>query len=79
MEEILKTLMNTRCVAMHNPSMRCYGKGCSGSCAQFQITMESMRSKNLEWLNTHTHNVNDSGVCLSFSDFKEAKQSITSL
>lgn len=79
MEEILKQLMNTRCVAMHNPSMRCYGKGCNGQCAHFQVTLESMRSKNLEWLNTHIHNVNDCGVCLSFSDFKEAKQSITSL
>lgn len=79
MEEILKALMNTRCVAMHNPSMRCYGKGCNGQCAHFQVTIESIKSKNLEWLNTHTYNVNDNGVCLSFSDFKEAKQSITSL
>ena len=79
MEEILKKLMNINCVSMHDSNYRCYGKGCNGQCAQFQVTMESMRSKNLEWLNTHTHNVNDSGVCLSFSDFKEAKQSITSL
>lgn len=79
MEEILKQLMNARCVAMHNPSMRCYGKECNGQCAQFQVALDSIRSKNLEWLNTYTHNVNDSGVCLSFSEFKEAKQSIQNL
>lgn len=79
MEEILKQLMNTRCIAMHNSSMRCYGKECNGQCAQFQVALESMRNKTLEWLNTHTHNVNDDGVCLDFSEFKEAKQSITSL
>ena len=42
MEEILKTLMNTRCVAMHNPSMRCYGKGCNGQCAQFQAALQAL-------------------------------------
>lgn len=42
MEEILKQLMNTRCVAMHNPSMRCYGKGCNGQCAQFQVTLQAL-------------------------------------
>lgn len=79
MEEILKTLMNTRCVAMHNPSMRCYGKGCNGQCAHFQMALDAIVTKNCDWLETNTHNVNDSGVCLSFSDFKEAKQSITNL
>lgn len=79
MEQILKELMNTRCVAMHNPSMRCYGKDCNGQCAQFQVALESMRSKNLEWLNTHIHKMNDNGVCLEFSNNREAKQSITSL
>lgn len=79
MEEILKQLMNTRCVAIHNSSMRCYGKGCNGQCAQFQVALDAIITKNCEWLETNTHNVNDSGVCLSFSDFKEAKQSIISL
>lgn len=79
MEEILKELMNTRCVAMHNPSMRCYGKGCNGQCANFQVALDAIITKNCEWLKINTHNVNDSGVCLSFSDFKEAKQSITNL
>lgn len=79
MEEILKTLMNTRCVAMHNPSMRCYGKGCNGQCANFQVALDAIATKNYEWLEINTHNVNDSGVCLSFSNFKEAKQSITNL
>lgn len=39
MENILKKLMNTRCVSMHNPSMRCHGKGCDGQCAQFQLAI----------------------------------------
>lgn len=42
MEEILKELMNTRCVAMHNPSMRCYGKDCNGQCAQFQVALQAL-------------------------------------
>lgn len=79
MEEILKTLMNTRCVAMHNPSMRCYCKGCNGQCAQFQVALDTIAVKNCEWLKTNTHNVNDDGVCLAFSNFKEATQSITNL
>ena len=79
MEEILKELMNTRCVAMHNPTIRCYGKGCTGECAQFQVALDSIRVKNIEWLTTHTYNVNDSGVCLEFSEFKEAKKSIAEL
>lgn len=79
MEEILKQLMNTRCVAMHNPSMRCYGKGCNGQCAQFQVALDTIATKNYEWLETNTHNVNDDGVCLAFSNFKEATQSITNL
>lgn len=43
-EEILKTLMNTRCVSMHSPSMRCHGKGCNGSCAQFQIALMDLEN-----------------------------------
>lgn len=42
MEEILKTLMNTRCISMHNPSMRCYGKGCNGQCANFQVALQAL-------------------------------------
>lgn len=79
MKEILKQLMNARCVAMHNPSMRCYGKECNGQCAQFQVALDTIATKNCEWLETNTHNVNNDGVCLSFSNFKEAKQSIISL
>ena len=79
MEEILKELMNTKCVSMHNSQFRCYGKECNGQCAQFQITLELIKTKNCEWLETHTHNVNDNGVCLDFSEFKEAKESITNL
>ena len=39
MENILRKLMSTRCVSMHNPSMRCHGKGCDGQCAQFQMAL----------------------------------------
>lgn len=79
MEEILKELMTTRCIAMHNSTMRCYGKGCTGECAQFQDALDSIRVKNIEWLTVHTHTVNDSGVCLEFSEFKKAKKSIAEL
>ena len=79
MEEILKQLMNTRCVAMHNHSMRCYGKGCNGQCAHFQVALDAIVTKNCQWLETNIHNINDDGVCLAFSDFKEAKKSIISL
>ena len=79
MEKILKELMNTKCISMHNNQFRCYGKGCDGQCALFQKTLNEIQTKNCEWLETHTHNINDNGVCLAFSDFKEAKQSIISL
>ena len=79
MEEILKYLMTTRCIAMHNSTMRCYGKGCNGQCAQFQIALEKLKSKNTDWLEKHVYFVNDSGVCLDFSEFKEAKESIKNL
>lgn len=46
MEDILKTLMSVRCVSMHNPSMRCHGKGCNGSCAQFQVTLMKLQEIN---------------------------------
>ena len=39
MEEILKELMNTKCVSMHNNQFRCYGKKCDGQCALFQKTL----------------------------------------
>lgn len=39
MEEILKKLMNAKCVSMHDSHYRCYGKGCDGSCALFQATL----------------------------------------
>lgn len=79
MEEILKELMNTKCVSMHNNQFRCYGKGCNGQCAQFQVTLEKLRSKNIDWLDKHVYFANDSGVCLDFSEFKEAKMSILNI
>lgn len=39
MEEILKKIMNAKCVSMHDSNYRCYGKGCNGQCAQFQVTL----------------------------------------
>ena len=79
MEEILKELMNTKCVSMHNNQFRCYGKKCDGQCALFQKTINEIQIKKCEWLYIHTHNVNDNGVCLDFSEFKEAKESILNL
>lgn len=46
MTEILKELMNKRCVSMHNPSMRCHGKDCDGQCAQFQIALMKLHEMN---------------------------------
>lgn len=79
MEEILKELMSTKCVSMHNNQFRCYGKKCDGQCALFQKTLNEIQTKNCEWLETHTYNINDSGICLDFSEFKEAKESILNL
>ena len=56
MEEILKQLMNTRCIAMHNSSMRCYGKGCNGQCAQFQVALDAIITKNCKWLSNNKDN-----------------------
>ena len=42
MEEILKELMNTKCVSMHNSQFRCYGKKCDGQCAQFQVALQAL-------------------------------------
>lgn len=39
MEEILKELMNSKCVSMHDSNYRCYGKKCDGQCALFQETL----------------------------------------
>lgn len=41
-EEQLKTLMSVKCVSMHNPQFRCYGKGCNGQCAQFQVALNQL-------------------------------------
>lgn len=46
MEEILKELMNSKCVSMHNNQFRCYGKKCDGQCALFQATL--FKLKNVE-------------------------------
>lgn len=39
MEEILKKLMTSKCISMHDPNYRCYGKECTGQCALFQKTL----------------------------------------
>lgn len=43
MEEILKELMSTKCVSMHNNQFRCYGKECDGQCALFQATLITLK------------------------------------
>ena len=45
MEEILKKLMNSKCISMHNNQFRCYGKGCNGSCANFQAALMAVKEK----------------------------------
>lgn len=45
MEEILKKLMNAKCISMHDSNYRCYGKGCNGSCAHFQATLMAVKEK----------------------------------
>lgn len=50
MTEILKKLMNARCVSMHNPSMRCHGKGCDGQCAQFQLAIMELEEEKVRAL-----------------------------
>lgn len=42
MEEILRELMNVRCVSMHDSTMRCFGKKCDGQCALFQKTLTDL-------------------------------------
>jgi hypothetical protein len=42
MEILLRKLMSTRCVSMHNPSMRCYGQSCDGQCSLFQMTVAEL-------------------------------------
>jgi len=53
MEEILKKLMSVQCVSMHNQMYRCYGKGCNGQCAQFQVALDTIITKNCEWLSNN--------------------------
>lgn len=48
MTEILKKLMNARCVSMHNPNMRCSGKGCDGQCAQFQLAIMELEEEKVK-------------------------------
>ena len=44
MEEILKELMNTKCVSMHNNQFRCYGKKCDGQCALFSTNIDRFKA-----------------------------------
>lgn len=43
MEEILKELMDIKCVSMHNNQFRCYGKKCDGQCALFQAALFALK------------------------------------
>ena len=57
MEEILKELMNTKCVSMHNSQFRCYGKKCDGQCALFQATLfklENVEAKEIKMVDCGT-------------------------
>lgn len=48
MEEILKELMSTKCVSMHDSNYRCYGKKCDGQCALFQATLFKLENVETE-------------------------------
>lgn len=57
MEEILKELMNTKCISMHNNQFRCYGKKCDGQCVLFQATLlklENVETKEIEMVDCGT-------------------------
>lgn len=71
MEEILKKLMSTRCVSIHNPSMRCHGKGCDGQCAQFQTALMELTDKTENWFKNNVCSINDSGINLGFGNYAE--------
>lgn len=51
MEEILKELMNVRCVSMHDSNMRCFGKKCDGQCALFQATLITLKETTRQFHN----------------------------
>ena len=55
MEEILKELMNTKCISMHNNQFRCYGKKCDGQCAQFQIALQALDEHELNAVKFSIH------------------------
>ena len=57
MEEILKELMNTKCISMHDSNYRCYNKGCDGQCALFQATLfklENVETKEIQMVDCGT-------------------------
>lgn len=55
MEEILKELMSTKCVSMHNNQFRCYGKKCDGQCALFQATLQALDEHELNAVKFSIH------------------------
>ena len=55
MEEILKELMNTKCVSMHNNQFRCYGKKCNGQCAKFQVALQALNEHELNAVKFSIH------------------------
>lgn len=55
MEEILKELMNIKCVSMHNNQFRCYGKECNGQCAQFQVALQALDEHELNTVKFSMH------------------------
>lgn len=55
MEEILKELMTSKCVSMHNNQFRCYGKKCDGQCAQFQVALQALDEHELNAVKFSVH------------------------
>lgn len=55
MEEILKELMNTKCISMHDSNYRCYNKGCDGQCALFQATLQALDEHELNAIKFSMH------------------------
>lgn len=68
MEEILKALMNAKCVSIHDNQFRCYGKGCDGQCALFQATLITLKETTINQVQAV---VNDIYFHNAISEYKE--------
>lgn len=68
MEDILKALMDAKCVSMHNNQFRCYSKGCDGQCALFQATLTTLKETMAKQVQTV---INDLQFHNVVSEYKE--------